>query len=148
MLISERIGHRRDSARERMLCRELRCLPEVIAFEEIREFLLHDKSLPSYQRSKLGLILANRVLRRRRLFYHLLDLSLQLADASTVLFWINAAVTRVGLRRLVNWMRTNADNQTVTWYIYWLDLRFSDEVRRMRLQGALTELNERTKHDK
>jgi hypothetical protein len=100
--ISEHLGPRRNTVKERVICRELRSMGESPTLAAIEEFLISRESLPDYPRHKLALQLANWVLRERRSFLRLLDLGCSTADLSTAEFWIVSLVPRIGARRFLN----------------------------------------------
>src|SRR5688500_15921165 len=56
----------------------------------------------------VGLELANRVLRHRNQFERLMQRGFGEADASTIRFWLDCCVPRVGARRAMNLLREAA----------------------------------------
>jgi len=91
MRVDDYLLARRDSVAEAELSRRPRELPPDESYDFITEYI--DKQ------PTVGLLLANRVLRDPRQFERILFSGFRCADASTIRYWLEACVVRIGARR-------------------------------------------------
>lgn len=125
--IEQNLGGKRDSVKESAIACDLRVMCERDASVAIILFLKTRNAMRDYQRIRIGLQLANRVLRQRCHFMDILDLGPSSADPSTAEFWIRSLTPRLGIRRLLNQLRLMATLHPdfVESMIYWLRGRYS-----------------------
>lgn len=123
----------RDNRHQNRLAARLRSLPESSALGPIRQLIARDP--------KIGLALANRVLRERRFLSQLFREGLRQSNASTVKFWIDALAPRLGAAQVIDLVAEEADHEPeiARRSLYWLpplakqDLKAKerfDELRR------------------
>ena len=128
---------RRDSKKETALAQRLRELPEDERFALIYECLQY--------RTVLGLSLATSCLQKPMYFQQILEQGLQRADASAIRFWLECAVPRLGVRRVLHVLTQTLETNpgAVEKALYWLP-RFMprDDERAME---AWTQLKMKTK---
>ena len=107
-------GRQRDPAWERALCDKLRQQPE----QERRGFLME---LVNYQ-PIVALQLAHKTLESRASFIALLEFAVVNCDASSIKYWLESVVPRLGFRRTVdNLIRlAPTNNDGVEKALYWL----------------------------
>jgi hypothetical protein len=89
------VNYPRDKARENTLKRELRLLPESERFAFIQKCF----DITGYRIGGLGLILTNSCLQSKSYIIPLLEKGLIAADASTIKFWLEFTVTKLGERK-------------------------------------------------
>ena len=108
------IGKLRDTKLERELRLLLRKQPEADRFQFIQELLSYDLVV--------GLQLANTCLQNEQFFERILEQGLQTADASTLKFWLECVVPRLGMRRVVAILtqKLETDAMAVKKALYWL----------------------------
>lgn len=83
----------RDSKREYELARKLRQLPEEARFAAIQEFIQFNLFM--------GLNVAYTCLRTPVYFRRMLDQALDTADASSIQYWLECIVPKLGFRRVL-----------------------------------------------
>jgi hypothetical protein len=109
------IGKPRDTVREHELARKLRELPTEEAHSFIVDYIAGDPVV--------GLILANRVLRSNEHFREILKDGLEQADASTIKFWLECCLPRLGpmglVQTLIEAAESNPAGAELT--VYWLE---------------------------
>lgn len=92
----------RDSPTERELTKQLRSLPEEERYAFIVEML--DVQL------SVALELANKCLRRRDLLIRLLETGIaRVKDLSTIKYWLDELIPRLGVRRVIQILREQLD---------------------------------------
>jgi hypothetical protein len=102
MRASDFAGKLRDTVTERELAKKLRALPEEDRFTFILEML--DVNL------LVALELANACLRRKDLLARLLEHGLaQVRDLSTIKYWLEHLMPRLGVRRVIGLLRAQLD---------------------------------------
>ena len=125
-LIEANIGVRRDSVKEQMVVDALKAMPETERLKIIIEYIRFSKSLVDYNRAKMVLKIASRVLNNFSSFEELLNVSLAESDRSTIQFWIKYISPRIGLRKVVSFYKktvlTGSKNEAsvVGWALYWM----------------------------
>lgn len=141
-MIGDILNGRRDAKVENAIAKSLRKLSQRDAGNEIFQFLRTDSCFREYQRHKIGLLFANRVLRNKEQCYRILKLCLTISDASTMVFWIRALGTRLGHRKLLRFYLFNASRYPaqVQWAAYWYHHRFLLEVERHNCTNLLSRL--------
>ncbi|CAN5915643.1 hypothetical protein BH23PLA1_BH23PLA1_29390 [soil metagenome] len=126
---------RRDSRWERDLARKLRQLPEKDRLEFLLEFLSVNQLV--------GLKLARNCLSDRKSFETLLERGLREADASTIRYWLDSVVPRMGFPRVVRRLRNYSQDQAYRAGVkkarYWLT-SFSKEPGYTAAKADLEEL--------
>ena len=91
----------------------------------------------------VGLDVATKVVRNRKLLRNLLDHGLATANASSVRFWLESFVPRLGLREVVNLLRKRLDDDpaSVEKAVYFLSSIVknspADKTRVLELQSFL-----------
>lgn len=107
---------RRDPAWERQLVRALRQETEAFRLQFIGDLL--DARVP------LALVFAQKCLAERRSFEALLHRGLREADASSIRFWLECVVPRLGFRRAVRLLNESGPDERagVEKARYWLPL--------------------------
>jgi len=112
--LEEYIHCRRDSKREQDFLRRLREIPEETRYAIIQRLL--EKS------HWLGLIMANGSLQNPRYFEAILQMGFKVGDASSIRFWLDCTVPKLGFRKvvcmLIALMGTNP--VAVAKAIYWM----------------------------
>ena len=108
----------RDTARENALKRELRLLPESERFAFIQTCF----DITGYRIGGFGLLLAMSCLQSKNFVLPLLDKGLPAADASTIKFWLEFAVAKVGERKTTAILFDKLDTEPddVGKALYWL----------------------------
>jgi hypothetical protein len=104
----------RDTEFEHELRILLRQQPEEDRFQFIQELLSYDLVV--------GLKLAKTCLQKEQFFEQILGQGLQTADASTLKFWLECVVPRLGMRRVVAILtqKLKTDTVAVKKALYWL----------------------------
>jgi hypothetical protein len=112
--VQDYVGKRRDTKKENQLSRDLRQLPPEDAFAFVWEYLDHDPLV--------GLALANRCLRSRAAFEKILTRGFEEADASSIRWWLERPVERIGAHRALALFRAFAAREPAqAWrLVYWL----------------------------
>lgn len=95
---------RRDSRWERELARKLKQLPEQERLEFLSEFLSVNQLV--------ALKLAEKCLSDRQSFETLLERGLREADSSTIRYWLESLVPRIGFSRVVRQLRNYSQDPT------------------------------------
>ncbi len=96
----------RDSKREYELARKLRQLPEEVRFAAIQEFIQFNLFM--------GLNLAYTCLSTPKYFRRMLDQALDTADASSMQYWLECVVPKLGYRRVMYVLSRKIDAQPVS----------------------------------
>jgi hypothetical protein len=105
----------RDSVRENLLCNNLRILPD----EQISEFVIRLLELDPYW----GFPIMRRVLHRKKSAEEVFKLGIHLADASSMRFWLEACIPKLGWRKIIGILRGHLntdDGSAVEYALYWL----------------------------
>ncbi len=112
--VKDYIGKLRDTKHERELRLLLGKQPEEERFQFIQELLSYDLIV--------GLKLAQTCLQKEQFFEQILEQGLQTADASTLQFWLECVVPRLGMRRVIAILtqKLETDAVAVTKALYWL----------------------------
>ena len=135
--IEDIIGRPRDSTRERELARQLRELPVEQRYQFIQTLLIHHLAI--------GLKMARSCLRDKKHFEEILNIGLELGDASSILFWLECVVPKLGLRRVISILTAKLDDKpkAVGKALYWLP-RFlrADDAKTKHALTALMDLAE------
>ena len=117
----------RDTARENELKRELRLLPEQERFAFIQTCF----NITGYRNGGLGLLLASSCLHSKTYILPLLEKGLISADASTIRFWLEFALPRLGEHNtftiLFDLLETNPE--VVGKALYWLPSLLKTETK-------------------
>lgn len=105
----------RDSVRERKIAQEIRKLPEEARYQLIRELVNRDDIV--------ALIFANACLRKKDYFEELLEHAIQTVDISSMKYWLQCIVPRLGFRAVVARLMdklesdpSNNENVRKVWY--------------------------------
>jgi hypothetical protein len=102
----EDYAHRtRDPKWEQELARELRSRPEEERLEFISEMASMDLTI--------AMLLARGCLQKHSSFEKLLDLGLEHADASSIQWWLKAIVPRVGIWKMLRWLKARREKDPV-----------------------------------
>jgi hypothetical protein len=134
--VKDYIGKLRDTKHERELRLLLGKQPEEERFQFIQELLSYDLLV--------GLKLAQTCLQKEQFFERILEQGLQTADASTLKFWLECVVPRLGMRRVIALLtqKLETDVVAVTKALYWLPRLLPKDDKHGGL--ALTKLTELT----
>lgn len=138
-LASDFQGKSRDPQWERELRDWLLQQPEEKRFEFLME-------LVDYQVT-VALQLAHKSLERRESFVKLLEFAVSHCDASTVKYWLDAIVPRLGFRRTVdNLVRLSSHEvKGVSKSLYWLPRYATSEADQIKLTQLIHAVSEKTK---
>jgi hypothetical protein len=112
--IEDHIDDIRNEQLRKKFAQHLKKYPEADRFEFIKKALSYDI---------IGALkLANSCLRRREYFKDIFEQGLQEADASSILYWLQCVVPRLGLSRVLNILedKVNTEPKQVRKAIYWL----------------------------
>jgi hypothetical protein len=125
-------GRARNPQWERELLDWLRHQPEDTRFEFLMDLINHQESV--------ALQLAHKSLEARKSFIKLLDFAISNRDASSIKFWLETVVPRLGFRRTVdNLVRLSATKKDgVAKALYWLPRYATSDGDQAKL-GELTE---------
>lgn len=104
----------RDSVRENSLCKKLRLLPA----HEASEFILRLIELDP----RLGLSIAKRVLREPASIKCVFEMGIQIADASTMKWWLDTCVPKLGLKKITRILEDHLKKHpdAVDHALYWI----------------------------
>jgi hypothetical protein len=127
-----------DTLQASDLAHKLRQLTPEECFAFVLEYIKHDVVI--------GLRIANKFLRERRYFEQLLETGILAADASSIKYWFESCLPRVGARRAVNIidrLSVSTPNQVMK-VMYWAKILIGecDQAQGQRLR----ELEESLKH--
>lgn len=130
-LIEESTNSSRDSNRDNEIVMLLRKLDNVAALEIIKDMV--DRESPNVY------YVACKVLTNRKVAEPFFRFGLDYADASTIKDWLEFAIPRIGLKRVI-WALKSVENQnsdTIDKALYWLpslvqnkDLYLVEELKR------------------
>jgi len=95
--VEDYVGQRRDSAKERALARELRARPESERFEFIQGLMPLN--------TPLGLEMARTTLNEPRYFEAILDQAVRETDASSIRWYLECVVGRMGFPKTIHWLQ-------------------------------------------
>jgi hypothetical protein len=112
----EYIGRPRNSVWERDLAKELRRHPEDEKLEFIKDFATFNPVV--------AMNLARKCLAKKRSFETLLEQALDQADPSSIRYWLECLVPRLGFRRVITHLRSNSGThgEGVAKAKYWLPM--------------------------
>jgi hypothetical protein len=112
-----------DARRQNQLAARLRAGPQSRALGVIRRLIARDP--------KIGLALANRVLRERQALTELLRDGLRQSNESTVRFWIDALGPRLGPTQTIDLIREEASREPAIARrsLYWLPALAKDDAK-------------------
>jgi len=135
-IVKDFVESPRDTARETVLKRELRLLPESERFVFIQTCL----DFTGYRIGGLGLLLATSCLESKTYILPLLEKGLVAADASTIKFWLEFAVAKLGERKTIAILFDKLDTEpdVVGKALYWLpsllkaESKTLEELQRLR----------------
>jgi hypothetical protein len=125
-------GRSRDPHWERELLDWLRHQPEAVRLAFLTD-------LVNYQEI-VALQLSHKSLEARESFVTMLDFAISNRDASSIKFWLDAVVPRLGFRRTVDILLRLSASKTegVAKALYWLPRYAASDADRVKL-GELTE---------
>jgi hypothetical protein len=120
-------GRPRDATWERELCEELRKQPEHERHQFLMELVKHQPIV--------ALQLAHKTLESRTSFVALLEFAVVNCDASSIKYWLDSVVPRLGFRRTVdNLIRLAATNgDGVEKALYWLPRFVTSDAENTKL---------------
>ena len=130
-------GRKRDPAWERELYSWLRQQPEERRFEFLSELLEYHVIV--------GLQLANKTLESRDSFRKLLAYAVSNCDASSIKFWLESVVPRLGYRRSVSELEKllESDPSGVDKAVYWMPRLANSDKDRESLETLTMKLEAR-----
>jgi len=94
--LDQYIQGRRASVKERELAHRLRQLPEEERFQLIWNLIQH---------SHIGLLFAKQCIRETKHFQTILERGLDVADASSIQWWLDCVVSALGVRRVLTTLK-------------------------------------------
>ena len=121
-------GRSRNPKWERELLDWLRHQPEDVRFAFLMDLINHQEIV--------ALQLSHKSLESRESFIKMLDFAISNKDASSIKFWLEAVVSRVGFRRTVdNLLRlSEAKMDGVAKALYWLPRYASSDADQIKLR--------------
>jgi hypothetical protein len=123
--IKDLVESPRNTSRENALKRDLRLLPEPERFAFIQTCF----DITDYRIGGLGLLLALSCLQSKIYVLPLLEKGLSAADASTIKFWLEFAVAKLGERKTIAILfdKLETEPDVVGKALYWLPSLFKTE---------------------
>jgi len=134
--VSDYAGRPRDSRVENELAARLRAMTAAEAYAFICEYLDHDPIV--------ALHLARRGLRERRHFEQILARGFETADASSIRYWLEACLDKLGPKRVVKMFEQLAatNPRAAARTLYWTRIYVlrADPAMRERLDALASQL--------